>query len=61
VEVEPDVFYLGSSNFYTSGKGYLFRLDLRGWKPSFRGVSTQDDPGSHHDLGFFSRTGPLSY
>jgi len=34
VEVEPDVFYLASSNWYTSpGECYLSRLDLRGWKP----------------------------
>ena len=33
VEVEPDVFYLASGNWYTSGEGYLYRLDLRGWKP----------------------------
>ena len=33
VEVEPEVFYLASSNWYTSGEGYLYRLDLRGWKP----------------------------
>ena len=39
VEVEPDVFYLGSSNFYTSGEGYLFRLDLRGWKPGSNAVA----------------------
>jgi alkylhydroperoxidase family enzyme len=33
VEVEPDVFYLASGNWYTSGECYLYRLDLRGWKP----------------------------
>jgi len=39
VEFEPDVFYLATSNWYTSGEGYLYRLDLRGWNPgrtSFR-------------------------
>src|SRR5271154_699178 len=33
VEVEPDVFYLASGNWYTSGEGYLYRLDLHGCKP----------------------------
>ena len=34
VEVEPDVFYIASSNWYTSPREcYLYRLDLRGWKP----------------------------
>ena len=33
VEVEPDVFYIASSNWYTSRENYLDRLDLRGWKP----------------------------
>ena len=33
VEVEPDVFYLTTSNFYTSHEGYLHSLDLRDWVP----------------------------
>jgi hypothetical protein len=33
LEVEPDVFYIANSNWYTSRKNYLYRLDLRGWKP----------------------------
>lgn len=33
VEVEPDVFYLATSNIYTSHESYLHRLDLRGWAP----------------------------
>jgi hypothetical protein len=35
VEVEPDMFYIASSNWYTSPREcYLYRLDLRGWKPA---------------------------
>ena len=33
VEVEPDVFYLGTSNVYTTHESFLQRLDLRGWSP----------------------------
>ncbi len=33
VEVEPDVFYVSTSNLYTSHEGYLHRLDLRRWSP----------------------------
>jgi sugar lactone lactonase YvrE len=32
VEVEPDVFYLTTSNLYTDHKSSLHRIDLRGWK-----------------------------
>jgi hypothetical protein len=32
VEVDPDVFYIASSNWYEPGKAYLDRLDLRGWQ-----------------------------
>lgn len=31
VEAEPDVFYVATSNLYTSHECYLHRLDLRGW------------------------------
>jgi hypothetical protein len=33
VEVEPDVFYVCTSNLYTDHESYLQRLDLRGWAP----------------------------
>ncbi len=33
VEVAPDVFYLATSNLYTTHESYLHRLDLRGWEP----------------------------
>jgi hypothetical protein len=33
VEVEPDVFYIASCNFYTTHEGYLHRLDCRRWVP----------------------------
>jgi hypothetical protein len=33
VELESDVFYIASSNWYTTGECHLYRLDLRGWKP----------------------------
>ncbi len=33
VEVTPDVFYLATSNLYTTHESYLHRLDLRGWSP----------------------------
>jgi hypothetical protein len=32
-EVEPDVFYIATTDFYTWHKSYLRRLDLRGWTP----------------------------
>lgn len=32
VEVEPDVFYLTTSNLYTDHKSSLHRIDLRDWK-----------------------------
>jgi hypothetical protein len=31
-EVEPDVFYIATGNFYTTHEAYLHRLDLRGWR-----------------------------
>jgi hypothetical protein len=34
VEVEPDVFYISTSDIYTWKESYLCRLDLNGWKPS---------------------------
>lgn len=33
VEVEPELFYISTSNIYTSHESYLHRLDLRGWTP----------------------------
>jgi hypothetical protein len=33
VEAEPDVFYISTSDIYTSHESYLHRLDLRGWAP----------------------------
>ena len=33
VEVEPDVFYVSSSNIYTTHESYLHRLDMREWIP----------------------------
>jgi hypothetical protein len=33
VEAEPDIFYLATSNVYTTHESYLHRLDLRGWAP----------------------------
>ena len=33
VEVEPDIFYIATSNLYTSHESYLHRLDLRDWSP----------------------------
>lgn len=33
VEAEPDVFYISTSDMYTSHESYLHRLDLRGWVP----------------------------
>ncbi len=32
-EVEPDVFYLSTSNLYTTHESYLQRIDMRGWTP----------------------------
>ena len=32
-EVEPDVFYLITSNVYTDHKSSLHRIDLRKWSP----------------------------
>jgi hypothetical protein len=33
VEVEPDIFYICTSNLWTSHESYLRRLDMRGWAP----------------------------
>ena len=33
VEIDPDVFYLATSNLYTTQESYLHRIDLRGWEP----------------------------
>ncbi len=33
VEIEPDVFYIATSNVYTTHESYLQRLDMRGWAP----------------------------
>jgi hypothetical protein len=33
VEVEPDIFYIATSNLYTSHESYLHRLDLNNWVP----------------------------
>jgi hypothetical protein len=33
VEVEPDIFYVATSNLYTSHESYLHRLDMRDWVP----------------------------
>ena len=33
VETEPDIFYLCTSEIYTTHESTLERLDLRGWKP----------------------------
>ena len=33
VEVEPDIFFVSTSNLYTSHESFLHRLDLRGWRP----------------------------
>jgi hypothetical protein len=40
IEVEPDIFYICTSNVYTSHESYLHRLDLRGWTP---GMSANPD------------------
>ena len=34
VEVEPDVYYLTTSNVYTDHKSSLYRIDLRNWRAS---------------------------
>ncbi|AXC12001.1 hypothetical protein ACPOL_2688 [Acidisarcina polymorpha] len=31
-EVEPDIFYIATGNFYTTHEAYLHRLDLRNWR-----------------------------
>jgi hypothetical protein len=33
VEAEPDIFYLATSNVYTSHESYIHRLDLHDWAP----------------------------
>ena len=33
IETDPDIFYLATSNLYTTHESYLQRLDLRGWQP----------------------------
>ncbi len=33
VEVEPDIFYVTTSNAYTTHESFLHRIDLRGWQP----------------------------
>jgi hypothetical protein len=33
VEVEPDVFYISTSEIYTWTASYLYRLNLNGWTP----------------------------
>jgi hypothetical protein len=33
VEVELDIFYIATSNLYTSHESYLHRLDMRDWVP----------------------------
>jgi hypothetical protein len=33
VEAEPNIFYISTSDIYTSHESYLHRLDLRGWAP----------------------------
>jgi hypothetical protein len=33
VEVEPNVFFILSGNWYTTHESFLHRLDLRNWKP----------------------------
>ena len=34
VEVEPNIFYICTSNLYTSHESYLHRLDMRDWVPA---------------------------
>ncbi len=33
VEIEPDVFVIMCSNFYTTHEGFAYLLNLRGWQP----------------------------
>ena len=33
VEVEPDIFYISTSEIYTWSASHLYRLDLNGWTP----------------------------
>jgi hypothetical protein len=33
VEVEPEIFYICTSNLYTSHESFLHRLDMRDWRP----------------------------
>jgi hypothetical protein len=33
VEVEPDIFYINTSNLWTTHESYLHRLDMRNWAP----------------------------
>ena len=33
VETEPDIFYVATSNLYTTHECFLHRLDMRDWKP----------------------------
>jgi hypothetical protein len=33
VEVEPDIFYITTSEIYSWSASYLYRLDLNGWTP----------------------------
>jgi hypothetical protein len=33
VEVEPDIFYICTSNVYSSHESFIHRLDLRDWAP----------------------------
>ena len=33
VEIEPDIFYIATSNVYTTHESYLQRLNMRGWAP----------------------------
>ena len=33
IEVEPDIFYIATSEVYTTHESYLQRLDLRSWTP----------------------------
>jgi hypothetical protein len=44
VEVEPDVFYISSSEIYTWTASHLYRLDLHGWTP---GKKVQPEPILH--------------
>ncbi len=33
VEIEPDIFLMLAGNIYTTHESFIYRLDLRGWKP----------------------------